>query len=841
MTLLLILLFSMEQDQAAGCQPDCTVNAANITTELLIDGNLSEPEWSRAEPAKGFRQYSPDEGEPASFETEVRILHDFSTLYIGARMHDPQPRRIWRTGGRRDEFTSADWFAVSFGTYNDGQTSFNFAVNAAGVRVEGMQVESGQLTVTDLNSTFVDEAFGFDPSWDAEWRARARVDSIGWTVEMAIPLSALEIANPRQPSWGVNFKRVIARRAELDEWALVRTRELNSGRMNYLGMLHLESRIAPATHRYATGFLNTFRFARDDSDHNLPALPLPGLEAGLAMAPGIFVQAAAIPDFFPENFREYREANRASDFGEFRFRRPLAAAQQLQKTQTVLGHSLFQNPLRVDDGYLAVAAAGLHGRLNSGLTFSAIGLLPTGFDNFNYGFATRLRQNVGKYSSIGLSTKRGPDGRIIPVDYRDNDAGQVVREEYAYRGAVSAIDLDLRLRNNTRRIRGQIVHSGKSYLDLYRGIHRAQNDTLILLTESSQRSVRHSSNGYAARFGFEQLQRSWNWFGRVEITGTNFSIDPYLRIPISDRIVFSAGVSHEIRGAKQLIRKGNAAADVRQWLSYSNAKSVESSVSVNADLLTRWFNQVSLGLGVGQSESFGTRASFDFASSTDVRKRIVVTPKIETTMLDGEILRWNVSGKVRWLRKSRYVFSSEYGIGAIRQIPLASEVFEGAVAAQPIVPAADASRSINQASSTLMRVDYQADPWLHHLAMNGATGSEFERARIWFYAANGIMPMSSSLDTEVGVAAYGIQYREGIDHSAGSSDIQDAEIRLDWHVGIRWEYDENSTISLGSYLSMTNNSSLSQRTINAGQLFNNSSSWAGERYIQFRVTRKIWR
>ena len=187
------------------------------------------------------------------------------------------------------------------------------------------------------------------------------------------------------------------------------------------------------------------------------------------------------------------------------------------------------------------------------------------------------------------------------------------------------------------------------------------------------------------------------------------------------------------------------------------------------------------------------------------------------------------------------MFSSEYGIGAIRQIPLASEVFESAVAVPLIVPAAEASRSIDQASSTLMRADYPADPRLHHLAMNGATGSEFERARIWFYAASGIIPMYPSLDTEVGVAAYGIEYSEGIDHSAGNSGVQDAEIRLDWHVGIRWEYDENSTISLGSYLSLTNNSSLSRRTINAGQLFNNSSSRAGERYIQFRVTRKIWR
>ena len=173
----------------AGCQPDCVVRAAAATTAIHVDGALEETDWKRADPAIRFVQSVPDEGRLSTLGTEVYVLHDERTLYVGAVLNDPEPARIRRTMGRRDRFNSADWFAVALDTYNDRKTAFSFAVNAAGVRVEGLQVDGASPSETAVRDTFTAAVFEFDTSWDAEWQARARLDSSGWTVEMAVPLA----------------------------------------------------------------------------------------------------------------------------------------------------------------------------------------------------------------------------------------------------------------------------------------------------------------------------------------------------------------------------------------------------------------------------------------------------------------------------------------------------------------------------------------------------------------------------------------------------------------------------------------------------------------------------
>src|SRR5687768_14602226 len=84
----------MEAGQQGTHDPRSTVKAMRATAPPSIDGQLSEEAWKQAEPATNFTQVDPDEGQPATERTEVRILYDDRALYIGARMLDREARSI---------------------------------------------------------------------------------------------------------------------------------------------------------------------------------------------------------------------------------------------------------------------------------------------------------------------------------------------------------------------------------------------------------------------------------------------------------------------------------------------------------------------------------------------------------------------------------------------------------------------------------------------------------------------------------------------------------------------------------------------------------------------------
>lgn len=68
-----------------------------------LDGEiLGDPAWANAVPETGFRQTQPDEGEPASERTEVRVIFTESTLYVGIVCYDRDARAITISDSRRD-------------------------------------------------------------------------------------------------------------------------------------------------------------------------------------------------------------------------------------------------------------------------------------------------------------------------------------------------------------------------------------------------------------------------------------------------------------------------------------------------------------------------------------------------------------------------------------------------------------------------------------------------------------------------------------------------------------------------------------------------------------------
>ena len=59
-----------------------SVRAVQITQEPVLDGVLDEPVWQEASPVGQFHQRNPQEGSPATEQTEVRILYSDTAIFF---------------------------------------------------------------------------------------------------------------------------------------------------------------------------------------------------------------------------------------------------------------------------------------------------------------------------------------------------------------------------------------------------------------------------------------------------------------------------------------------------------------------------------------------------------------------------------------------------------------------------------------------------------------------------------------------------------------------------------------------------------------------------------------
>src|SRR5262245_39893092 len=158
----------LQQDTAAVTAALAQVHAVRVGEGgLNIDGKLDDPAWQQATPHTTFTQRDPDEGKQATEATEVRVMYDDDSIYIGARLKDSQPGAIKALLGRRDSDLASDSFTVYLDPYNDKRTGFYFGISAGGTLSDG----------TLFNDDWDDNA------WDGMWEGRAKSDGEGWTAE----------------------------------------------------------------------------------------------------------------------------------------------------------------------------------------------------------------------------------------------------------------------------------------------------------------------------------------------------------------------------------------------------------------------------------------------------------------------------------------------------------------------------------------------------------------------------------------------------------------------------------------------------------------------------------
>ena len=190
--------------------------------KIVIDGALGDASWQHAAIATDFVQSEPLGGQPASQQTEVRVLFDAGQIYIGAFLHDSDPSRIVVNDIRKDfREEDQDDFEVLLDTFGDRRNAYVFSTNVKGTRHDRQVSPEGR----EINQ-----------SWDAAWEVQTKRLSNGWSVEMRIPFRSLRFDKANAAAWGINFSRHLRRMNEVSFWSPV-PRAFNLNRVSLAGSL----------------------------------------------------------------------------------------------------------------------------------------------------------------------------------------------------------------------------------------------------------------------------------------------------------------------------------------------------------------------------------------------------------------------------------------------------------------------------------------------------------------------------------------------------------------------------------------------------------------------------
>lgn len=277
-TLLLYALTALSQTE------NKSFTVKHISNDVVIDGILDESFWENAESAHDFQQYFPSDSVLAEQPTEIKMVVDNTTLYIGITIWSigndwvtPSLKRDYRAG-------SSDNISLMFDTFNDGTNAFLFGINPYGVRREILISGGGQ-----------DFRRGFNTAWDVKWKGESKIYDGYYTSEMAIPLTSFKFKEG-ETKWRFQSYRFDMQTNERSVWHKVPQNQILSS-LAFMGEMNFEKPLGRSRTPLAIiPYINTIAekdFTADKSNTNLKI----GGDAKIAIGNGMNLDITVNPDF----------------------------------------------------------------------------------------------------------------------------------------------------------------------------------------------------------------------------------------------------------------------------------------------------------------------------------------------------------------------------------------------------------------------------------------------------------------------------------------------------------------------------------------------------------------
>ena len=275
------LLFFFFTFAIQGQEKSFTVNY--ISEPISLDGSLDENVWQTAESATEFYQYFPTDSILANQQSDIKMLYDDTTLYVGITVYTagndyvvPSLQRDFRAGG-------SDNITLMFDTFNDGTNAFLFGTNPLGVRREAL-VSNGGTTLS-----------GFTTSWDVKWKGETKIYDNYYVSEWAIPLTSFKFKQG-ETKWRFNSYRFDVQSNESSTWMQIPQNQFIFN-LAFMGDMVFEkglgkSRTPLALIPYVNG-ISLKDFENNSSENTIKV----GGDAKVAIGNGMNLDITVNPDF----------------------------------------------------------------------------------------------------------------------------------------------------------------------------------------------------------------------------------------------------------------------------------------------------------------------------------------------------------------------------------------------------------------------------------------------------------------------------------------------------------------------------------------------------------------
>jgi hypothetical protein len=181
-------------------------NIPELSSAPKIDGKLDNPLWeTEALKIEDFVQFTPVEKGTPTQKTVAYLGYDKKNLYIAFQCFDTEPDKIRASITQRDNIMEDDWVLIFLDAFNEKRRAYAFMLNPFGIQMDAMRLEEGGND-------------NMDDSWDAVFYSDGKINSQGYTVEMALPFKSIRFPDSREKVWGLTLGRTVARNGEIIIW-----------------------------------------------------------------------------------------------------------------------------------------------------------------------------------------------------------------------------------------------------------------------------------------------------------------------------------------------------------------------------------------------------------------------------------------------------------------------------------------------------------------------------------------------------------------------------------------------------------------------------------------------
>ena len=285
-----------------------TVRPRRTTTPPTVDGLLDDAVWGDAARITEFVQREPQDGAPATEDTDVYVAYDDANLYLAfhAKYENPDMMRANRVDRDRAGFGD-DTISVYFDTFLDQQRAYVFSVNGYGVQGDSIVGGRGGGGRGGRGGG----GFGGggrggvprgDRSWDALFTTGGQLVGDGYTAEMAIPFKSLRYparAGNVPHTWGFQVVRQIRGKDETIVWSPV-SRDI-AGFLPQMGVLDGMTGLSTSRNLEMQPTFTAFRYGTFDETAGrvVDGEPRPEVGANFkyAVTPNLISDFTLNPDF----------------------------------------------------------------------------------------------------------------------------------------------------------------------------------------------------------------------------------------------------------------------------------------------------------------------------------------------------------------------------------------------------------------------------------------------------------------------------------------------------------------------------------------------------------------